>query len=163
MSKHTDDLLSTDGLELHRYTNSDKEFCVDATLANYDGRPTETIRFKRGDQVEIQQASGEYLIGEIIGPPVFNKISPSAHVDHFKAMAEDTNRTIIVNVTHVTVSGNKLPQLTPQQIMVDPAETSLFQDRLEAFIRHLDEMEFAGVDAEEFPEPDEAEADTEPA
>lgn len=161
MSRQTDDLLSTEGLELERYTNSDQEFCIDATLSNYDGRPTETIRFKKGDEVEIQQANGEYLIGEIIGPPVFNKVSPSAHVDHFKSSIADTDRTLIVNVTHVTVAGNRLPQLTPQQIMVDPAETSLFQEKLETFIRKLDEMEFSQADFEEFPEPDEM--DSEPA
>tara|TARA_B100002003_G_C13726372_1_gene363270 strand:+ start:52 stop:543 length:492 start_codon:yes stop_codon:yes gene_type:complete len=160
MYDHVTDLLSTEGLELHRYTNDQGEFCIDATLTNHNGTPTETIRFKKGDDVEIQQANGEFLIGKIVGPPVFNKASPSEHVDHFKALAEDANRTIIVDVTHVTVAGNKLPQLTPQQIMVDPAETGLFHEKLEAFIRLQDELELSDIEIEEdiFPEPE----DTDP-
>lgn len=142
MTEHDQGVLSTEGLELQRYTNESGEFCVDATLGAERDRPTHTMRFKRGSEICIEKTDGEFLYGEVVGPPVFNDAKSSDYIGRFKELAQDTNRTIIVDVTHVTVAGSKLPQLTPQQIMVDPTETETFQERLEAFIRERDMRDY---------------------
>ena len=154
MSGYGDEILSTEGLELERYTNENGEFCIDATLGDIASRPTETIRFKRGDEVQVRQANGDYLIGEIIGPPTFNELTPSELVDHFKAMADDPSRTMVINVKKVGIGASALPQLSRQIIFVDPAETSLFQERLTDFVHKFDGPD-AEIDFEEeiFPEP----------
>lgn len=153
MTNNDDSILSTEGLELHRYTNESGEFCVDATLGAESDRPTHTMRFKRGSEICVQKTDGEFLYGEIVGPPVFNDDAKSDDfIDHFKSLADDPNRTIIVDVTHVTVAGSKLPQLTPQQVMVDPTETETFQERLEAFIRERDMRDYPMPEANEMDE-----------
>lgn len=143
-------VLSTEGLEIHRYTNERGEFCVDAVLGAESNRPTHTMRFKAGSEICIQKTDGEFLYGKVAGTPELNNTKSSDRTNSFKASAEDTNKTMLVDVTHVTVAGSKLPQLTPQQIMVDPCETETFQERLEAFIRELDMRDYPVAEIEEY-------------
>lgn len=150
MANNDDGVLSTEGLEIHRYTNERGEFCVDAILGAESDRPTHTMRFKTGSEICIQKTDGEFLYGKVAGTPELNSTKSSDHTDRFKASADDTNKTMLVDVTHVTVAGSKLPQLTPQQILVDPCETETFQDRLEAFIRERDMRDYAMPEADEF-------------